>query len=109
MCVCPMGKSDDVILDMETEEEDIESYKRKGINYRKADIENLKKYYEKLDWEKLKRTNEVREKYDISMDAYETGVMKYVPLYKPKERGKFDWFNARCADAQEKRDKAWKR
>lgn len=34
MCVCPMGKSDDVILDMETEEEDIESYKRKGINYR---------------------------------------------------------------------------
>lgn len=39
------------------------------------------------------------------MDAYETGVMKYVPLYKPKERGKFDWFNARCADAQEKETK----
>lgn len=41
----------------------------------KADIENLKKYYEELDWEKWKRTNEQQKKY-IFKEAYEIGVMK---------------------------------
>ncbi|XP_050725009.1 uncharacterized protein LOC127002828 [Eriocheir sinensis] len=108
---CPHGKSDHVIIEMETGEEGTEgdeSYKRNRRNYRKADMENIKKYYGELNLEKLKRKCEVQEKY-IFMEAYETGVMKYVPLYKPKEKGKNDWFNARCADAKEKRDKAWKR
>ncbi len=72
---------------------------------RKADTENLKKYYEKLDWETLKRTNEVQEKYDIFTEAYERGVKKYIPLYKSIERGKQDWFNTKCADAKKRETK----
>lgn len=91
---------------METEEEGSkgdEPYKRNRLNYRKADMENLRKYYGELDWEKLKRTREVQEKYDIFMEAYQSGVMKYVPENKLKEKGKKDWFNARCAKAKEKK------
>ena len=35
--------------------------------------------------------------------------MKFVPEYKPRVKGRNDWFNATCAKAKEKRDIAWKR
>lgn len=45
----------------------------------------MKKYYETLDWEKIKR-NEVQEKYDIFMEVYERGIQKNVPSYKAIEK-----------------------
>ena len=55
------------------------------------------------------RAKEVQEKYNIFMETYRAGVTKFVPKYKPREEGKQDWFNARCASAKERRDGAWKR
>lgn len=45
----------------------------------------------------------MQKKYDIFIEANETGVKKYVPIHKPQERGKQDWFNTKCADAKKKR------
>lgn len=38
------------------------------------------------------------------MEIYREGVRRFVPKHRPKEKGKKDWFNARCAKAKEKRD-----
>lgn len=109
---CPLGKSDHVTIEIDTEVEvtkEDESYKSNRLNYIKTDMENLRKFYEKVEWDELLRKNKVQEKYDIFMEAYNTGVKKYVPVYRPKVKGRKDWFNAKCANAKEKRDKAWKR
>ncbi len=58
-----------------------------------------------MDWGKLRRANDVQDKYDIFMELYKTGVNKYVPLYKPKDKGKQAWLNARCARAKKKETK----
>ncbi|MPD04379.1 hypothetical protein E2C01_100064 [Portunus trituberculatus] len=81
----PLGKSDHVILEMDIEEgkEDRdESYKGDQLNYRKADIENLKSYFKKVNWEEMENSETVQEKYN------KTGVREYVPKYRPKEQGK---------------------
>ncbi|MPC98740.1 hypothetical protein E2C01_094121 [Portunus trituberculatus] len=56
---CPLGKSDHVILEMDIEEgkEDRdESYKGYRLNYRKADIENLKNYFKNVNWEEIENS-----------------------------------------------------
>ena len=55
------------------------------------------------------QTRGVQKKYDIFMNYYREGVMKFVPKYKPREEGRKDWFNATCVKAKERRDAAWKR
>ena len=52
----------------------------------------------------MMRAKEVQEKYNIFMETYRAGVTKFVPIYKPREEGKQDWFNARCASVKERRD-----
>ena len=108
---CPLGKSDHVVLQMKLEEKEEmkdELYKGNRLNYRKADIKGLKEYFGCMDWEDLKRAEEVQEKYDIFMKVYKAGVMEFVPKYKQNKEKKQDWFNARCFKAREKRDRAWR-
>ena len=50
--ICPLGKSDHVLLEIETEtrdREEDESYKANRRNYGKTDIEGLRKYYDEMD------------------------------------------------------------
>lgn len=49
-------------------------------------IYGLNRFYAEMDWEKLKRAC-------ASMTPYGNmrQVNKYIPLYKPKERGKLVW------------------
>ncbi len=66
--VCSMGKSDHVIIERETindVSEEVESHKENKRNYGKMNIDELKKLYEEMNWEKLKRANDVQDKYDI--------------------------------------------
>lgn len=108
---CPLGKSDHVVLQMKLEEKEEvkdELYKGNRLNYRKADIRGLKEYFGCMDWEDLKRAEEVQEKYDIFMKVYKAGVREFVPKYKQNKEKKQDWFNARCFKAREKRDRAWR-
>ena len=55
------------------------------------------------------RAQNVQEKYNIFMEAYNSGVMEYVPRYRPRKEGIKEWFNGRCAKAKEKRDDAWRK
>ena len=109
---CPLGKSDHVVMEMQMEilqgRRD-ETYRRGRFNYRKMDSEGLKSFFEKLNWEEMLQTRGVQKKYDIFMNYYREGVMKFVPKYKPREEGRKDWFNATCVKAKERRDAAWKR
>ncbi len=84
------------IIEIETDnnvDEEDKAYEE-NRNYEKANINDLKRFCEEMDWGKLKRANDVQDKYDIFMELYETGVKKYVPLYKLIEKGKQVSFNA---------------
>ncbi|XP_050692945.1 uncharacterized protein LOC126983856 [Eriocheir sinensis] len=92
---CPLGKSDHELLEIKTKEgyeyRD-EAYKEKRKSYAKADYVGLKTFFAGVDWSDMKRSTNIQKKYDFFMDM-----------------AKKDWFNARCAKAKEKRDKAWSR
>ncbi len=58
-------ESDPVIMETEIEEEGSEgndTYKRNRVNYRKADVGNLVKYFRELEWDESMRTKEGQEK-----------------------------------------------
>ncbi len=88
--------------DDDVSEED-ESYKENRRNYGKANIDDLEKLYDEINWEKLKRANDVQDKYDIFMKLYETGVDKYVPLNKPKEKRKTGVVQCKMCKCKEKK------
>ena len=110
--MCPLGKSDHVTMVVNIEGSSgkmDESYKGNRLNYRKADIDKLKKHFRDFNWDVLTRAQNVQDKYDIFMEAYRGGVSRYVPRYKPRKEGNREWFNGRCTRAKERRDAAWKR
>ena len=109
---CPFGKSDHVILEIEMEgvtEERDETHRKKRRNFAKANFPELRNFFEQINWKEIERLKSVQQKYDFFLRKYEEGIIKYVPEYKVKEKGKKDWFNKRCATAKAKRDKAFKR
>ena len=70
---CPLGKSDHVVIEMMmklVEGRNDETYKGDRLNYRKMDTERLKKFFGKLKWEELLKTEKVQEKYDIFLNYY---------------------------------------
>ena len=62
----------------------------------------MKRFFNEIDWTKMKELKEVQEKYDLFLMMYKQGVKEYIPFYMVKEKGKKDWFNGKC-EREEKR------
>ena len=110
--LCPMGKSDHVTIEIVIQDDEVptfnEEYKNERRNYAKANFTELKKFYREIDWSESLRGMEVQKKYDVFLSKYREGVERYVPKYKVKENKKV-WFNAKCAEAKKKKERAWKK
>ena len=61
-----------------------ESYKK--LNYAKANYNATKRFFNEIDWTKIKELKDVQEKYDLFLMIYEQGVKEYVPYYKVKKK-----------------------
>ena len=110
--ICPLGKSDHVVLEMEIETDTKrrnEEHKKIRRNFRKANIEGLKEYFDDVDWEIIKSKENIQEKYSTFLNLYNIGIESHVPMYKGTTIGKKEWFNKACVTAKRKRDEAWKK
>ena len=110
--LCPMGKSDHVVMEIELKgsEKEIrsEGHKNGRLNHAKANFAELREFYEKINWKEVMKGRTVQEKYDIFLMKYREGEQKYVPVYKEKKK-RHKWYNARCAEAKRKKDAAWRK
>ncbi len=52
-----------------------------------------------MDWGKLKRGNDMQDKYDVFIELYKTGVNKCSTILKRKEN--------RCGSTQDVKKRAW--
>ena len=86
---CPLGRSDHVVLEIDIKgdikEKKEESYKKKR-NYTKANYSAMKKFFNEIDWTKMKELKDVQETYDLFLMIYKQRVKKYIPFSKVKER-----------------------
>ena len=107
----PMGKSDHVVIEMELQEWEIivhkEDHKNGRLNYARTNFVELRKFFGRVNWKVLMEGKNVQEKYEAFLNKYNEGVKKYVPIYKVR-KSKHNWYNARCAEAKKRKDKAWK-
>ena len=68
------------------------------------------KYFNEIDWTKMKELKEVHEKYDFFLMIQEQGVKEYVPFYKVKEKGiKQSGLSESVKELKKRTDEAWKR
>ncbi len=105
--VCPLEKSNHAPMEREADgdvSEEDEAHKENRRNYGTVNTEHLMRLFEPMDWRKLKRANVVQDEHGIFMELYEAAVN--IPVYKPKERGRQVWFNARSATAKKIRGQA---
>ncbi|XP_076062422.1 uncharacterized protein LOC143037755 [Oratosquilla oratoria] len=110
----PIGKSDHVLIETILKEEiDIERNEkhRKGrLRYNKTDFTKLKTFFRNANWEIFYREETaVEEKWNILMENYNEGVNRHVPRQKREREYIKCWFNKRCSEAKDRRDKAWKK
>ena len=109
---CPVGKSDHVVIEIKIHKEEThkhnEDYKKERRNYAKSNFKRLKEYYKGIDWKKLLQGKKVQEKYELFLNKYREGIVRYVPKYEVKKNNKV-WYNAKCAEARRKKEKAWKK
>jgi len=109
----PVGKSDHVLLELDTmlelAEKWDEAYKTGRLNYAKTNFEDLKNFYKAICWEQMEEAPSVQEKYNRFLDIYKEGVEKFVPVFRVREKRIKAWFNDRCEKAKRERDKAWNR
>ena len=109
--ISPLGKSDHVLIEMEIENtgsyERIEMHRKMKVNYGKADVGNLRKYFEDTDWNELLSADNIQDKYDIFKKIYDEGITRYVPKYKEQRQGRKEWFNVKCEAARKMKEKAW--
>ena len=89
---CLFGRDDPVVLEIEIKgdikDKQEESYKKKRRNHTKANCTAMKRFFNEIDWTKIKELKDVQEKYDLFLMIYEQGIKEYVTFYKVKEKGK---------------------
>ena len=61
-----------------------------------------------MDWTKFDNQAGVEEKWITFKEIYNDGVNTYVPRLKIKDKYKEEWFNRKCEEARDKRDRMWK-
>ena len=83
--LCPVGKSDHVLMEINIYEEEIhrcnEDYKKEIRNYAKTNFTGLKVFYKEIEWRKLLEGKGVQEKYKVFLSKYKEGIERYVLKY----------------------------
>ena len=59
------------------EDKQEKSYNKERRNYAKANYTAMKKYFNYIDWTKIKNLKVMQEKYDFFLMIYEQGVNEY--------------------------------
>ena len=108
----PVGKSDHVLIEIKLDEsvyvERNETHKIGRWMYNKTDFFGLKKFFSMADWKELySEESGVEDKWYNLVKNYKEGVEKFVPRKKQERVYIKEWFNKRCSEAKERRDKAW--
>lgn len=108
----PMGKSDHVMMEIEMSECEVsnirEDHKEERLNYARANFEELRNFFGRVNWKNIMNNRTVQEKCEIFLENYYEATRQYVPLYKVK-KNTGPWYNGRCAEAKKTKDKAWKK
>ena len=111
--LCPIGKSDHLVIEMEflvcCSSDYKEEHKEHRYNYSKADFESLRQHFERVDWRVIEESRSIQEKYSIFVDIYKDAIAKHVPKFKVRPRKDKEWFNNRCQEALTRRNVAWNR
>jgi len=111
---CPLGKSDHILIEFETnegrDEERKEAHRNGRYNYGKADFEGLRKYFMEEDWSSFDEAICTQEKWDEFLRIYKEGVERHVPkvVMKGKIKRK-EWYNRKCELAEKEKEEAWNR
>ena len=78
----------EIEIEVDIKDKQEESYKKKRRNYAEANYTAMKRFFNGIDWTKMKELKDVQEKYDLFLMIYEQGVKEYIPFYKVKEKEK---------------------
>ena len=109
---CPLGKSDHVVVKvkfgMELQRVN-EDYKQDRFRYSRANYDQMRRYFEEVDWSGFEREMGVEEKWDEFLKIYNEAVERYVPRGgKSGVKGE-EWFNGRCSKARKCKMSKWNR
>ena len=88
--LCPVGKSDRVLIEVELQEGTLarrgDNYKSGRLNYARANFEGLREFFERTDWRGIRREEEIAFEKDVVEKCenepklfykYINGKMKY--------------------------------
>merc|ERR1712035_260600 len=79
---CPLGKSEHVVVKvkcgMELQRVN-EDYKQDRFRYSRAKYDQMRRYFEEVDWSGFEREIGVEEKWDEFLKIYKEAVERYVP------------------------------
>ena len=110
---CPLGRSDHellkFLLDKNFGVESEEEYKEERLNYNRARYNDMRSYFENIDWSELYQEENIQAKYNKFMDIYTKAMENFVPKYTKKTLKKNQWFDRNCVNAKKEKEKAWKR
>ena len=110
----PIGKSDHILCELELQDKVSrvrnEKHREGRLIYSKTDFQGLSAFFRDANWSTFyEEGSVVEDKWKVFTELYCEGIEKYVPKVKPREKHIQEWFNKKCSEAKEGRDKAWKK
>ena len=72
-------------------------------------MKSMKRLFKEKKWFESTSASNSEGMLEEVLRTYEEVVNKTVPVLQPKIKGKNAWFNERCRQAKEERDKMWRR
>ncbi|XP_050739068.1 uncharacterized protein LOC127009733 [Eriocheir sinensis] len=107
----PIGKSDHVLIEYILREGGKiirnEDNRKECFDYNKTNFEQLGKHFEEAQWDTFFEAENVEEKWAIFVRIYNEGVEKWVPGMKKGQKSRGEWYNRKCVDAKQEKEKAW--
>ena len=109
---CPLGKSDHELLKFAVKvsfSKDKEvRHKEKSLNYAKGRYDDLRNYFENVDWSIVYQETNMQVKYEKFMEIYNEAAENFVPKYTQKNLKGVQWFNKDCEKSKREKERAWK-
>ncbi|MPC98925.1 hypothetical protein E2C01_094312 [Portunus trituberculatus] len=110
---CPLGKSDHELLkfylDVGLSVENGDGYKEECLNYARARYNDLKRYFDNVDWSAMYQEVSIQFKYNKFMEIYNKAMENFVPKYTKKTLRRNQWFNKNCKKAKSEKEKTWRK
>ena len=108
----PLGKSDHVLMKISLGEEIViwnEEYKMERYRYNKTNFEEMRKYFEAVDWRRFEEEESIHGKWDVFLGIYSEAVEKYVPKGRRNCKKGKEWYNDKCEKARKGKARTWNR